>query len=735
MTSLFEELKRRNVIRVGAAYVVASWVLLQIADVLIGMLEIPAWIGKLLVVLLILGFPLALIVAWAFEMTPEGLKSEADLDPNRASTSVTARKLDIITIVMVLAALVVFAADRWQMSGREVSLTEPSRGVAVPLDSSVAVLPFDNISRDAENDPFTLGIHQDLLTQISKIGSIKTISRASVMRYQNSEIPIPQIAAQLGVSTVLEGGVQRSGDRVRVNVALIDARSSGRLWSEQYDRQLTAANVFVIQSDIVKAIAEALQATLSSAEEDSIEKIPTENLEALEFYFLGRERIESRNTAAFLEATEYFKKAIELDPEFALAYVGLADSYQFQMDAGSLTRDEMFAKSGKALGKALVLDRESGAAFNSLGGLKWTAGDYPAAEQLFRKAIALSPNYSTAYLWYGLLLVDWGRVPEAISVFQDGIERDPLSPQLAESLGYALELEGRFDESLAKYRQSMKINTTFSSSSYMSIGNVYWMAMGRMGEAVACHKKSIDLDPGYRLSRVYLGLLLMDLGDVSPAEEWISSAQKIAPDSLEPRSARALLDWRRGRIPAALENAAATQDVNPYFQEARMLQTMNLAILRNQELRDGDIADALALYEKAYPSLVQEVQPRIDSRNFRAAIDLAQVLRRAGNDKRADYLLDQSLAFITAGSLTRLGLGGYGIADVHIHALRGDDRRALDALRQAIDTKWRGFWWFYLKDNPNLESLRDNSGFRSMVSELESLVAAEQKKAEHAESC
>ena len=734
MNSLFNELKRRNVIRVGAAYLVAAWLILQIVGVLIDIMEMPIWIGKLLVVMLAIGFPLALIFAWAFELTPEGLKAEVDVDRNISITGVTAKKLNIVTIGLVITALVIFTADRFLFSGGTRAASGIPTSAVSSLEPSVAVMPFENISQDVANEPFTIGIHDDLLTQISKVGSIKTISRTSVLQYKDRTQSVAEIAAALGVATVMEGGVQRAGNMVRINVQLVDARTNAQLWAERYERQLTASNIFVIQSEIVKAIADALQTTLSAGERSQIEKVPTENLAALEFYFRGRERLESRNTDAIKEAIEYYQQAIDLDPDFALAYVGLSDGYQLLEDAGDLSRDEMFSKTKAALERALALDSQSGPAYTSLAGLKWTAGDYPDAEVQFRKSIELNPNYARAHLWYGQLLFDWSRVDEAISAYREGIKRDPLSSQLNESLGAALEYQGQFDEALDQYQKSAKINSTFSTS-YMYIGNIYWMASGSMGRAAACHKMSIDLDPGARLPQVYLGLLNLDLGDQRQAEERLGAAQRLAPESLESMAAIALLDAYRGKNAEALRNAANVQEINPYFPDARLLQTMSLALLRNHELQEGRSDDARAWYEQSYPALLDDNEPTINSQNYRPAIDIAYLLQKSGDDERAALLLDRSLALIETGAVARLGIGGYGIADVQIHALRGDRERALVALRQAIDQGWRGFWWFYLKNNPNLESLRDSAEFQSMVQELESFMTTEREALSETDSC
>ncbi|MBT8102748.1 MAG: tetratricopeptide repeat protein [Gammaproteobacteria bacterium] len=734
MTSLFSELKRRNVIRVGAAYLVATWVLLQIGDVLIAMLELPGWVGKLLVLLTVLGFPIALIFAWAFEITPEGLKVEADVDRSVSITSVTAKKLDMITIGLVIVALAVFTMDRFLDSGREQTSAEMQTEVARPEQASVAVLPFANISQDAKNEPFTIGIHDDLLTQISKIGSIKTISRTSVSQYRETTKPFDQIASELGVATILEGGVQRAGDQVRINVQLVDAQTNEQLWAERYERRLTAANIFVIQSEIVKAIADALQTTLSADERNRIDSVPTENLEALEFYFAGHQRLALRNTEAFKEAIYYFEQAVALDPEFALAYVGLADSYQLQEDAGGLSRDEMFVKAGAALEKALMLDSSLGEAYNSMGGVEWTAGDWAGAEAMFKRSIELNPNYATTYLWYGTLLVEMGRVEEAVRYYGLGLERDPLSPVLNESLGTAMEFRGQYDEAVKQYRWAIHLNETFASS-FLYLGNVNWAALGHIDQAIACHKKSIEYDPGARLPRLYRGLLYLDLGDVQKAEPWIGSSLRLAPLSLGPLAGMALLDWYRGKESEALRNAEKAQKIAPYYWDHRLFQSMALSLLRNFDLQQGNLDGARAWYEDAYPGLLDSDEPAINLQNYRAAIDLAYVLQQSGDFKRAETLLDRSLAFIEAGSTSRLGVGGYGIADVQIHALQGDGQRALAALRQAIDRGWRAFWWFYLKGNPNLHALHDDAEFQSMVQEVESSMLGQHEKPGGAETC
>ncbi len=329
--SLITELKRRNVFRVGVAYAIVAWLLVEVASVVFPTFGAPEWVMKVVTFLVILGFPLALILAWAFELTPEGIKRETAVDSGESITSKTGRKLDFAIIGLLVIAVVYFAVDKFVLDAQpeqaEVVAEQASGPESVVREKSVAVLPFENQSRDAANEPFTIGIHDDILTQISKIRALKVISRTSVMEYRNTTKNLKTIGQELGAATVLEGGVQRAGDRVRINVQLIDAATDKHLWADTYDRRLTAENIFAIQTEIATAIADALRATLSPEEQNRLATVPTENLAAYEAYILGKQRMAKFTSVALEEAAEYFEQAVNLDPGFALAYVGLADAH------------------------------------------------------------------------------------------------------------------------------------------------------------------------------------------------------------------------------------------------------------------------------------------------------------------------------------------------------------------------------------------------------------------------
>jgi TolB-like protein len=258
-----------------------AWLLIEVASVILPTFKTPEWVMQAFTFLVILGFPLTLIMAWAFELTPEGIKREADVDPGESITRQTGRKLDFLIIGVLVLGIIYFAVDKFVLRAEpeevEVAAEQVPAAESVEREKSVAVLLFDNLSGDTATEPFTKGIHDDILTQLSKIRALKVIARTSMERLDPT-LSIPEIGAKLGVAAVLEGGVQRAGDRVRINVQLIDCNTEAHLWAETYDRELTAADIFSIQSDVARTVADALQAALSPEEQDRLVTVPTENL-------------------------------------------------------------------------------------------------------------------------------------------------------------------------------------------------------------------------------------------------------------------------------------------------------------------------------------------------------------------------------------------------------------------------------------------------------------------------
>lgn len=493
--SLFVELKRRNVFRVGAAYVVVSWLLLQVFDVIAPILELPPWAPKLLLLLIAIGFVPALVFAWAFELTPEGVKLEKDVDRSVSVSRQTGRKLDRVIIGVLVAVIFMMVAERLWFTGPD---EQQQAAVSVPvsgLAKSIAVLPFDTRSMIESDRYFSAGIHDDLLTQLAKIEAIKVISRTSVMQYENTTRPLREIAAELGVATILEGGIQRAGDRVRINAQLIEAESDTHLWAETWDKELTASNIFEIQSELATLIASALRAELAPEVQRRIDEQPTESLEAYELTLRGRYLMDKEMTEENLDsAASLFREAIRLDPQYAAAWAGLAQALAELVGWHYRPEKELWPQARQAAEKAVELDPNLSDALLALGDMQRMERQYEEGEKTFLKAIELSPGSADAHSRYSDLLRDAQRLEESLYEIRRAVELDPHLMRIRESLLQNIYFGRDFDGVLEEANAVLELEPG-------AAGAWYWksLALALKGDFAAAEEamlKAIELDPG-----------------------------------------------------------------------------------------------------------------------------------------------------------------------------------------------------------------------------------------------
>jgi tetratricopeptide (TPR) repeat protein len=522
----------------------------------------------------------------------------------------------------------------------------------------------------------------------------------------------------------LEGGVQRAGDNIRVNVQLIDARTDDHLWSEIYDRQMSATNIFTIQTEIAEAIAEALKTTLSPSERKRIRLVPTDNLEAYEAYLIGRQRLAMRTIESLSESIDYFRQAVELDPRFALAWAGLADACQLHhFYAGLPNREEMYAKVEAILQTALELDKDLAEAHASLGLLRYGQDQLEEAEQSFKRALELNPNYPPASLWYGMLLKDLARYDEALARTAAAVELDPMSPIIRVSYAQSLRLAGRIEEALEELETVLEIDPDFVAA-HDQIATIQWQVFNRLDKAARGYVKMITLDPERSSSYVWLGQLYLDLGAPDRASQLFDRASELAADGTATVWGRLLLQLFRGGPEPILEDVEATR---ADFGKTTWLSQVSVVGLRNQAMAGGRYSEALAIYSRWYPQLLAEREPDIGLGNYRAAIDLALVLQKKGDLERAAMLLEGAFAFVR--TQRRLGWwAGYWISDVQILALQGRRSEALAALGLAADEGWRSLWWYYLQHDPNLDTIRGEPEFQAVLAEIEADVADQMQR-------
>ena len=468
--TLFTELKRRHVFRIGIAYLVVAWLVVQVVAAVTPMLELPGWFGKAVLVLLAIGFPVALILAWAFEMTPEGVKLTDDLDeakPKRRMVP-TGRKLDFI-IIGALALAVGFLVWRLNFgtptqTARTAPVSEPA--VAKPasdvLPNSVAVLPFENLSPKPDDAYFAAGLHEEVIDKLSKIRSMSVIARPSVMQYANGTKPIPEVARELHVETVMAGSVRFSDNRVRVAMQLVDAVTGTNLWTETYERPLN--DIFEIEADIAMNVANALQAQFSPEEQARIAKAPTDSPEA---YALSLQARSAYNRGDGATGNKLLQQAIEVDPQFALAYAimatGQAVSFVNAAAANAVSADQrpkMEALSRQNAERALSIDPDLPMAHFALALPAMMSWRWSEADQAFAKAGDLRSVVAGTGPVYGYLLSWMGRHDEAIAVTKRNVELDPDTEPA--NYGIALAYAGRLNEATDTLEQVVAARPTYA---------------------------------------------------------------------------------------------------------------------------------------------------------------------------------------------------------------------------------------------------------------------------------
>jgi TolB-like protein/Tfp pilus assembly protein PilF len=491
--NFFGELKRRNVYKVAVAYAIVGWLLIQVATQVFPFLEIPNWIIRLVIALVAIGFPIALVIAWAFELTPEGIKRTEDIDP--VALARQPRKHTWIVVVIIGTALSVglFFFGRYSVQtprqNASAARTEAAAVSTIP-QKSIAVLPFDNLSRDPDNAYFCEGVQDEILTRLAKVADLKVISRTSTQHFKSTPDNLPQIAKQLGVTNILEGSVQKANDQVRVNVQLINALNDTHLWADTYDRKLT--DIFAVESEIAKNIAESLQAKLTGWEKSSIAKAPTTNPEAYELYLKGRFFWNKRTGPDLRKAIEYFEQAIAKDPNYALAYAGMADSYLLLPTYGSASSQEVIPPARTAAKKALELDDSLAEAHASFGLLATIELDLERALSELERAVQLKSNYATAHHWLALAYMTLGRFDPAIAEGKRAIELDPLSLIINADCSWLYICARRYDEAEAQARKALEIDPRFFLAHHY-LGLVLQLK-GRLDEAIAEFQKSFELN-------------------------------------------------------------------------------------------------------------------------------------------------------------------------------------------------------------------------------------------------
>ncbi len=677
--NFFAELQRRNVYKVAIAYAVVAWLLMQVASQIFPFFEIPNWAVRLVVLLLVIGFPVAVILAWAFELTPEGIKRAEDVDASKSLTRKSGRKLDffIIAVLLLVIGILVF-----QRLHPKVSPT-----VSSALEKSIAVLPFDNLSRDPDNAYFSDGIQDEILTKLAGIGDLKVISRKSTAKYKSAPEDLKTVARELGVGTVLEGSVQRAGDKVRVNVQLLDAHADTHLWAKSYDRELK--DVFAVESEVAQEIADALQAKLSPSQSNALAAAPTRDTEAYDLFLKGeyeqRQAESALNAELFDRAAIFYRQALARDPNFALAYARLA-------------RSELYRH--------------------------WYISNLTAAELAevkpnIDRALAIAPGLPDAHFALSLFYY-WGYrdYDPALREVDRAIELQPSSSDSWNIRASIHRRRGEWQRALAEFERSAELNPR-DSVAPAEIGNTY-ITLRRWSDAEHELTRALALDPHNALAAYYLARYYINsTGDIRRARqafEGVPADSKIIAragwgDVAVMVDERVYLDVFEKHFADALK---AWDTLPTNIPEARLHQLMARVGI---QVLAGESAVAKSDCEQTRALLEGRLAERPEDRTSLTALAWVYVcLGRNSDALRVARQASDSLPIekdALAGPFFLAGLA-------EVEARTGRAEEAVKILRQLITGPAGGFVSIArLKIDPVWDPIRNDPGFQRLISEPE----------------
>jgi serine/threonine-protein kinase len=453
--NFFAELKRRNVYKVAIAYAVIAWLLMQIASQIFPFFDIPNWAVRLVVLLLILGFPIGLVLAWAFELTPEGIKLTESADREAAKPS---RNKVWIYVVIVAGALSagLFFVGRYTAQNRVTTRVLPEK--------SIAVLPFDNQNRDPDTDYLSDGIPESIINSLSQLPQLRVMARSTVFSYKGKDVDPRKVGHDLGVGALLMGRLIQQGDNLAIRTELVNVADGTELWGQQYNRKV--ADVFALQEEIAREVSEKLRLKLSGAERQQLAKRPTENLKAFQYYMQGRAYRQRTTREDMLGAMSYFQKALEEDRNYALAYAGLADAYAVLGLYGYIVPIEGRRKAEEVARKALALDDNLAEAHAALGhaNVAFAPSDFSLGDGELRRAIELSPSLALAHLLLGNSLVRQGRLDESLEEYRKARELDPLSSIIARQFAIPYYFKRDYVRAVELLRQANELGPPFSTT-------------------------------------------------------------------------------------------------------------------------------------------------------------------------------------------------------------------------------------------------------------------------------
>jgi len=645
ISKFIEELKRRNVFKVGTAYAIAGWLIIQVVSTVSPQLEFPGWVAPFFTVLVLVGFPLSLIFAWAFELTPEGLKKSQEVNITESVTNRTGKKLNGIIITALSMAVVFLLVERVFFA--EASFIENQSELADFQTASIAVLPFVNMSGDENNEYFSDGLSEELLNALAKVKEMKVAGRTSSFKFKGKNEDLKIVGDQLGVGHILEGSVRKAGGRVRITAQLIKVDDGFHMWSETFDRELTATNIFEIQEEISRTVLGELKVHLLPEDESELENIPTSDIEGYSMYLKANQLVVNRDIDEINVAIELYKQALSIDPFFAEAHARLAIAYNLQAYYGNISREQQIENMTPHVNQAFSIDENLAEAYAALGLLHDIKTDFEESEKAFLKSLELNPNLSDVYNWLGNLYMD------ELNDFQKGNDQykkmykvDPLSPLSIYNRAQASQFEDKYEEALSFHEMNKKHNPefvpTYLGLAFLKSDPHY----GRLDEAFMAVHKAYQLDNNFTRSLNIMATRALEL-DLEPvARHYMEILKRNYPESLDYLN-------RAGTFASYTFDYSYVEDgLLPYIEESDLIPGSSgfYWTMTDYAIYKDDPELALQWFAKFDSTLLNPKDLTLSMQNLWHTLPLRELYKFTGEEEKADLLLDKFCAFSTANA-------------------------------------------------------------------------------------
>jgi len=720
--SLFAELKRRNVFRVGIAYAVTAWLLIQVTDILLDTIGAPSWVMLTLFVVLAVGFVIALFFAWAYELTPEGVKHQSEVDRNQSITHVTGQKLNYTIIALLVMALGYFAWDKFIVQPREAStaLTETSETAAKPKEEthSIAVLPFINMSEDSSNEYFSDGLTEELLNILAKIKEMRVAGRTSSFAFKGKNEDLRSIGEKLNVKTILEGSVRKDDqrNRVRITAQLINVEDGYHLWSETYDRDLD--DIFAIQEEIARKVADALKVTLLGEDEARIAVQAVTVMSAYDHYLHGLQQLNAWSFASLNEARASFTQAIQMDANYLPAQLKLAQTWLDQAFTGAVTRAVANEASQPIVTSILEKDPENSEAHVLMARIMSFNNDDAGQESELRKALDIDPRNVEALRVMGRYIYFSGDdTQKGFEYLQEAERIDPYSVDVLWDLMAFLAFTGQ-PELTMPYAQRIAEIQPDNPNRYWGPGMAYQLS-GQLAVSLDYQVKATAIDPNDYELPAGIATTWLDLGDPDQAENWAKLADQLGADQPSPIIARVQLYQFREQYGLAADMAKRALD-RKLDNRAGSNNVLRRAYISDL-VRRGDIQQAIDFYLADYPGAFAtpvELGKPSSSRSEKL-LEIAQLLEMQDSaSTRAAELIDAAEKEML--SMDERFIPWHRALDkASIAAIRNNNQLALEQLHRAYDLGLRSRWRSLLLSNIVFNSLHEEPEFKRLVAMLE----------------